>query len=211
MKILRRIFYISLISTLAAIIAFLVVCCCISFDFQDIPKSLTLVATTLTGVTSSLGVCVSTASIIETRKQFSKAKESEVLNHWYNELIVKRYLSRVIIFFDSCKKLVGCINFEDAQKNLSGDDFDRLIKDEVFSKFTPEYTELHKDLTLDLDIFDKKLSGDISDRFSAFQDEFSLLFDEKHIDTKKIDDCIKKYYGQIIGSLKSFDPSKIKK
>ncbi len=197
--------YISLVSALAAVIALLISLCVYSFDCKDIPKSLEMLATTFTAITSSLSVIIAAINIAEIRKQFKENKKTEVFAHWYKDLIVDRHLHEIKGFFDKCEELVNDVDFEDKHRTLNGDDYDSLIAEQIFEPFTSNYTKLHRNLISDLKIIDEELSDSVSKMFSDYQDEFTEHFNQKHINTEKIQMTVKKYYGSVIGILMKYD------
>ena len=194
-----------MIFVLAVVIVLLILLCAYSFDCKDIPKSLEMLATTFTAITSSLSVIIAATNIAEIRKQFKENKKTEVFAHWYKDLIVDRHLHEIKGFFDKCEELVNNVDFENKHKTLNGDEYDSLITKQIFEPFTSDYTRLHRNLISDLKIIDEQLSDSVSKEFSDFQDEFAEHFNQKHISTEKVQTTVKKYYSSIIGSLMKYD------
>lgn len=205
MKILLKLLYIIFVSALVVVIALLISLCVYSFDCKDIPKSLEMLATTFTAITSSLSVIIAAINIAEIRKQFKGNKKTEVFAHWYKDLIIDRHLHEIKGFFDKCEEIVNGVDFESEHKSLNGDEYDSLIAKQIFEPFTSDYTKLHRNLISDLKIIDEELSNSVSEMFSDFQDEFTEHFNHKYINTEKIQATVKKYYSSVIGSLMKYD------
>ena len=197
--------YISLVTVLVAVIGFLIFLCVFSFNCKDIPKSLEMLATTFTAITSSLSVIIAATNIAEIRKQFKENKKTEVFAHWYKDLIVDRHLHEIKGFFDKCEELVNGVDFEEKHKTLNGDEYDSLIAEKIFEPFTSDYTKLHRNLISDLKIIDEELSDSVSMMFSDYQDEFTEHFNQKHVNAEKIQTTVKKYYSSVIASLMKYD------
>ena len=197
--------YISLVTVLVAVIGFLIFLCVFSFNCKDIPKSLEMLATTFTAITSSLSVIIAATNIAEIRKQFKENKKTEVFAHWYKDLIVDRHLHEIKGFFDKCEELVNGVDFEEKHKTLNGDEYDSLISEKIFEPFTSDYTKLHRNLISDLKIIDEKLSDSVSMMFSDYQDEFTEHFNQKHVNAENKQTTVKKYYSSVIASLMKYD------
>lgn len=202
---LHKVLYISLISALAVVIALLISFCVCAFDCEDIPSSLEILATTFTAITSSLSVIIAAKNIVEMRKQFKETKKSEVFSRWYKDLIIDRHLNEIKLFFDECAKLINGVDLEKEQKNLKGEEYDDLLAKSIFTPFTSGFTRLHRDLISDINIIDTELSNSISEDFSKFQDEFTELFNQKHVNNEKVQLTVKKYYGSIVEKLMKYD------
>ena len=196
MKKLLKGLYISLVVALVVVILLLISLCVYSFDCKDIPKSLEMLATTFTAITSSLSVIIAAINIAVIRKQFKESKKTEVFAHWYKDLII-----------DKCEELINGVDFEEKHKTLKGDEYDSLIAKQIFEPFTSDYTKLHRNLVSDLKIIDEGLSDSVSKMFSDYQDEFTEHFNQKYINIEKIQLTVKKYYGNVIGSLMKYDMS----
>jgi hypothetical protein len=199
--------YISLVAALVVVILLLISLCVYSFDCKDIPKSLEMLATTFTAITSSLSVIIAAINIAVIRKQFKESKKTEVFAHWYKDLIIDRHLHEIKGFFDKCEELINGVDFEEKHKTLNGDEYDSLIAEQIFEPFTSDYTKLHRNLVSDLKIIDEGLSDSVSKMFSDYQDEFTEHFNQKYINIEKIQLTVKKYYGSVIGSLMKYDMS----
>ncbi|MBQ3642674.1 hypothetical protein II906_12235 [bacterium] len=200
-----KVLCITLIFTLAVIIVFLFSLCVYSFDCKNIHSSLEMLAATFTAITSSLSVIIAAINILEIRKQFNDNKKSEIFERWYKDLIIDRHLNEIKSFFDKCAELVNDVDLEKEQKKLKGEEYDALLAEKIFIPFTSDFTRLHMELILDIKIINIELSNSISEEFSKFQDEFTQLFDQKHVDNEKVQLTVKKYYGSIVEKLMKYD------
>ena len=164
-----------------------------------------MLAATFTAITSSLSVIIAAINILEIRKQFNDNKKSEIFERWYKDLIIDRHLNEIKSFFDKCAELVNDVDLEKEQKKLKGEEYDALLAEKIFIPFTSDFTRLHMELILDIKIINIELSNSISEEFSKFQDEFTQLFDQKHVDNEKVQLTVKKYYGSIVEKLMKYD------
>lgn len=195
-----------LIFVLAILILGIIVLCVMSFDCENIPKSLTTITNSATCVTASLTVIFTVFSMEQTRKNRQTDKLRESRRTWYRDIVLDRYLSEIKLFFDSCENLLPSLAIISSERGkLSGDDYDRKITDLVVAPFTDGYTSLHRNLITDIRIIDSTLATQVSNQFQCLQDGFSEFIEKKDVDLDRFHPFLKKQYEETMKILMQYD------
>ena len=177
-----------------------------SFDCHNIKESLKTIAPAFSCITAALSVILASVNMEETRKRYVEDQQTTVFNNWYNDLVTERHLPSLKTFFDNCDDLILVLyGINQNRATLTGSEYDKEIQKNVVSKFTTEYTKIHKDIVFDICIFDRKLSKMVSEQFQQFQDQFFTQLEEININPDKMYNLVKSKYNTIVKILMAFN------
>ena len=139
-------------------------------SWGDVIKNITSIFTCLT---ASISLFITTIIRKENLKNRVVDRKNNVMQKWYNSLIIERHLNDIFSFFDNCSNLVIILKeINEKRGDLSYSDYDEQCKQSVMKPFTEQYTNLQYGLISDANVIDTELSNQLNCIFVNFQDEF---------------------------------------
>ena len=145
-----------------------------------------------TCITAGISAFLSGKNIIVSRKIHAEDREAAVFTRWYNELILDRHLDEIRDFYENCEELVVAFEKVNGKRDdVTGHEYDEMLKDDVISPFTTSFTTLRKNLVRDLALINRDLSLGISEKLQELQDNFFRYIDSPHANCSEMQNMIK--------------------
>lgn len=214
---IKKIFYALFFAALAVSIISLII-----LEYQDYTKSINdntfsisetirNVTAIFTCITASLSLFLASVNREESEKNRIINRQNDILQNWYNVLIIERHFNNILMFFDGCCKLVDKFEKIDrTRENISYSEYDNMCKDHVIRPFTTQYTKLQSALISDASVLDASLSASLRNEFNKFQDRFLEQIQVKTPDYNKMKTYIIESQKQVVTLLKDFNLNTMK-
>lgn len=164
------------------------------------------VTSIFTCITASVSLYIASAARKEAINNRIIDRKNDITQNWYNTLIIKRHLEAVLMFFDSCVKLIGVLKEINANReNISYSDYDEQCKAKVMKPFTKQYTRLQYSLVSDAKIISVELSNKLYELFAEFQDGFATRVDTKNPNYETIKNYITDTQVNMVKLIKEYN------
>lgn len=159
-----------------------------------------------TCITAGISAFLSGKNIIVARKLHAEDREAAVFTRWYNELILDRHLDKIEDFYNKCEELVCSFERVNKQRDsVTGNKYDKMLKNDVINPFTISFTTLRKNLVRDLSLINRELSLDISEKLQKLQDDFFSYIDLSHANCFEMQKMIKDSNHSVMRELIKFN------
>ncbi len=177
------------------------------YDPNDLKGSIPSLAGISTCIVAALSAWLSVLTLRSTRETHFQDQKLGIFHRWYDNLVIKPHLVDVQSFFTFCETDISktVIEINNQYGVLTGEQYDKEMRENVMAPFTDKFTELRRNLVTDISIINQKLSEKVSEKFDVFQDAFTDILGKREINQEEIIACSKQSYKEIMTLLRDFE------